>query len=153
MLTDTHRCGLLDTSVHITDTRCYWAAAASGASSPLLDRLTNINLDDLFDAAGLMWLMWLRRTPLRRLPLDASHPIADAVTQLNSRIEELLPHRRAVAASLATSQLKPGSVPTRRIDKIAERLKINATNALELSHRALPTPSPQCTSPPPGFSP
>jgi hypothetical protein len=37
---------------------------ASRAPSPLLDRLTEINVDDLFDAAGMACL---RRTPLQRL--------------------------------------------------------------------------------------
>lgn len=64
MLTDTHRFGLPDGGADITDTPCDRAAAVSTASSPLLDRLTDISLDDLFDAAGLRCL---RHTPLQRL--------------------------------------------------------------------------------------
>jgi hypothetical protein len=64
MLTDTPRCGLPDDGTDIIDSRRQQAVAASGASSLLLDRLTEINLDDLFDAAGLMRL---RHTPLQRL--------------------------------------------------------------------------------------
>lgn len=64
MLTDTPRCGLLDTGDGVTESRWERTAAASRVSSPLLDRLTEINLDDLFDAAGLMRL---RHTSLQRL--------------------------------------------------------------------------------------
>ena len=64
MLTDTPRCGLPDTGDEINDPRLERPAVASRASSLLLDRLTEINLDDLFDAAGLMRL---RYTPLQRL--------------------------------------------------------------------------------------
>ena len=63
MLTDTPRCGLPDTDADVADPRRE-RAAASTASSLLLDTLTGINLDDLFDAAGLMRL---RHTPLQRL--------------------------------------------------------------------------------------
>lgn len=63
MLTDTPRCGLPDTDADVADPRRE-PAAASTASSLLLDTLTGINLDDLFDATGLMRL---RHTPLQRL--------------------------------------------------------------------------------------
>jgi len=63
MLTDTPRCGLPNAAAEVIDPRCE-RAEASRASSLLLDRLTEINLDDLFDSAGLMRL---RHTPLQRL--------------------------------------------------------------------------------------
>jgi hypothetical protein len=44
--------------------QCDRATSASRASSPLVDTLTGINLDDLFDAAGLTCL---RHTPVQRL--------------------------------------------------------------------------------------
>lgn len=64
MLTDSQFLALPDAGDAIPDTRRELAAAAPKASSTLLDRLIDINLDDLFDAAGLMGL---RHSPLQRL--------------------------------------------------------------------------------------
>jgi hypothetical protein len=64
MLTDSQLLGLHDTGDAIPDTRRELAAAAPKALSAQLETLIDINLDDLFDAAGLMGL---RRTPLQRL--------------------------------------------------------------------------------------
>jgi hypothetical protein len=64
MLTDSPRCGLPGTGDDITNPSDVRAATASRASTRLLDRLTEINLDDLFDAAGLMRL---RHSSLQRL--------------------------------------------------------------------------------------
>jgi hypothetical protein len=85
MLTDTQRCELPDAGDDITDTRCDPAAAASGAASPLLDRLTDINLDDLFDAAGLMRL---RHSPLQRLLWPAARRFALVAQEFDKLVGE-----------------------------------------------------------------
>lgn len=64
MTTDSQLLWFKETGDDVTDIGCDRAAAASGASAALLDKLTDINLDDLFDAAGLMCL---RHTPAQRL--------------------------------------------------------------------------------------
>lgn len=63
MSDDAHPCRLPSVGERVADVRCD-RADASRVSPALLDRLTEISLDDLFDAAG--W-MRLRRTPLRRV--------------------------------------------------------------------------------------
>lgn len=56
MLADARRRGLPHAGEDFSDTRCDRAVAASRTSTSLLDRLTDVRLDDLFDAAGLMCL-------------------------------------------------------------------------------------------------
>jgi len=85
MLTDAHRCELPDTDVDITDTRCGRAVAASRASTSLLDRLTDVNLDDLFDAAGLMCL---RQTGLQRLFRPSARRFAVVAHQFDNLVGE-----------------------------------------------------------------
>src|SRR5512141_750608 len=85
MLTDTHLCGLQDAREDITDRRCDPAVSASRAASLLLDRLTEINLDDLFDAAGLMRL---RHTSLQRLLWPCARRFAVLAQQFDSLVGE-----------------------------------------------------------------
>lgn len=85
-LTDTPRsCGLPETGHDITDSPCAWSATASTASSLLLDRLIEINLDDLFDAAGLMRL---RHTALQRLLRPWARRFAIVAQEFDHRVGE-----------------------------------------------------------------
>lgn len=83
MLTDTPRCGLPDIGADITDPRCGQTAAASNSSSLLLDKLTEINLDDLFDAAGLMRL---RHSSLQRLLWQYARRFALVAQEFDNRV-------------------------------------------------------------------
>lgn len=85
MLTDTHRCGLPDTGEDIADTGCDRTLVAPRASRPLLDRLTDVNLDDLFDAAGLMCL---RQTLLQRLLWPSARRFAVVAHQFDNLVGE-----------------------------------------------------------------
>lgn len=58
---------------------------ASAASPPLVDRLTEINLDDLFDAAGLARL---RHTPLQRLLRPSARRFALRAHEFDRRVGE-----------------------------------------------------------------
>lgn len=102
MLTGTGRCGLPDAGAAVADTRPDRSAAASAGSaprsvemdgtspasmgsSPLLDRLTEINLDDLFDAAGLTCL---RHTPLQRLLWPSARRFALVAHEFDNLVGE-----------------------------------------------------------------
>jgi len=116
MLTDTPRSGLPDTGDDITDPRCDRAAAASRASSLLLDRLTAINLDDLFDAAGLMRL---RHTPLQRLLWPWARRFAIVAQEFDNLVGEhglahassWLAHRMTAGAQVSGSEHIPATGP------------------------------------------
>jgi hypothetical protein len=58
---------------------------ASRGPSPLLDRLTEINLDDLFDAAGMAYL---RRTPLQRLVWPCARRFAVVAHEFDNLVGE-----------------------------------------------------------------
>ena len=70
MSTDAHPCALPEIGERITDTRHPRTATVSSAR---IDVLTEINLDDLFEAAGLASL---RHTPLRRILLPFARRFA-----------------------------------------------------------------------------
>jgi hypothetical protein len=116
MLTDTHRCGLPDTGDDIADTPCDRAAAASRASTPLLDRLTEISLDDLFDAAGLMCL---RHTPLKRLLWPSARRFALVAHEFDKLVgaqglavgSSWLAHRMAGGAQVSGGDHVPATGP------------------------------------------
>jgi putative hemolysin len=116
MLNDTQRCELPAAGHDITDTRCDRAAAASRASSPLLDRLTDINLDDLFDAAGLMRL---RHTPLQRLLRPSARRFALVAQEFDKLVGEQglaqgsswLAHRMAAGTQVAGGDHVPATGP------------------------------------------
>jgi len=76
---------LPDTGSDITDTRFGRAATALKASSPLLERLTDINLEHLFDAAGLMCL---RHTPLQRLLWPSARRFAVVAHEFDNLVGE-----------------------------------------------------------------
>jgi hypothetical protein len=73
MRADTRACGSLAAAAAMADSRCAEATSAPRGSSPQVDQLTAINLDDLFDAAGLMCL---RHTPLQHLFWSAARRFA-----------------------------------------------------------------------------
>jgi len=116
MLTDTPRCGLPDTRDDITDPRCERAAAASRPPPLLLDRLTEINLDDLFDAAGLMRL---RHTSLQRLLWPWARRFAIVAQEFDSLVGEQglahgsswLAHRMTAGAQVSGSDHVPATGP------------------------------------------
>ena len=116
MLTDTQRCELPEPGDDITDTRCDRAAAASRASSPLLDTLTDINLDDLFDAAGLMRL---RHTPLQRLLRPSARRFALVAQEFDKLVGEQglaqgsswLVHRMAAGTQVSGGDHVPATGP------------------------------------------
>ncbi|HVQ06638.1 MAG TPA: 1-acyl-sn-glycerol-3-phosphate acyltransferase [Burkholderiaceae bacterium] len=60
-------------------------APLSGEPSPQLDTLTEINLDDLFDAGGLSHL---RRTPLQRLMRPSARRFALVAQEFDHRVRE-----------------------------------------------------------------
>jgi 1-acyl-sn-glycerol-3-phosphate acyltransferase len=59
--------------------------SSSNGASPLLDRLTDINLDDLFDAAGLARV---RNTPLQRLLRPSARRFALLAHEFDHRVGE-----------------------------------------------------------------
>src|SRR5512141_1647057 len=85
MLTDTHLCGLQNPREDITDRRCDPAVSSSRASSLLVDRLTEINVDDLFDAAGLMRL---RHTSLQRFLRPCARRFALVAQEFDNLVGE-----------------------------------------------------------------
>ena len=102
MLTDTHRCALPDAGAAFTNSLPDRSAATSAGSAPrwvetramspasrrpsrLLDMLTEINLDDLFDAAGIGCL---RHTPLQRLIWPCARRFALVAHEFDNRVGE-----------------------------------------------------------------
>ena len=116
MLTERYRCGLPEPGDAIADTRCSQAASASRGSSPLIDRLTAINLDDLFDAAGLMCL---RHTPLQRLLWSHARRFAVVAVEFDHLVGEQglavgsswLTHRMAAGTQVAGGEHVPAAGP------------------------------------------
>ncbi len=116
ILTETQRCELPEPGDDITDTRGAWAAAESRALSPLLDTLTDINLDDLFDAAGLMWL---RPTSLQRLLWPAARRFALVAQEFDKLVGEQglaqgsswLAHRMAAGTQVSGGDHVPATGP------------------------------------------
>jgi hypothetical protein len=116
MLTDTHHFGLPDAGADITDTRCDRAAAVSRAPLPLLDRLTDISLDDLFDAAGLRCL---RHTPLQRLLWPSARRFALVAHEFDNLVGEQglaqgsswLVHRMAAGTQVSGGDHIPATGP------------------------------------------
>lgn len=116
MLTDTPRCGLPDTGDEVIDPRCEPAAAAPMVSSLLLDRLTEINLDDLFDAAGLMRL---RQTSLQRLLWPWARRFAVLAREFDDLVGEQglaqgsswLAHRTTAGVQVSGSEHIPATGP------------------------------------------
>jgi putative hemolysin len=93
------------------------ARTALPEGSPvLLDRLTAINLDDLFDAAGLSWL---RHTPLQRLLWPAARRFALLAREFDRRVGEQglaqgsawLLHRMAAGAQVSGADQVPARGP------------------------------------------
>ena len=85
MTTDVYRFGQPDIDARLVGAGCGHATAAARDSSAQLDRLTSINLDDLFDAAGLMRL---RHTPLQRLLWPAARRFADVAAEFDKLVGE-----------------------------------------------------------------
>ena len=133
MLTDPDRCGWWDDSAAIAEERPARPVASSAASSPpaaathrmpwtskdsspLLDRLTDINLDDLFDAAGLTCL---RRTPLQRLLWPFARRFALVAHEFDCRVgvqglaegSSWLLHRMAAGAQVSGGDHVPATGP------------------------------------------
>ncbi|MGL6112195.1 MAG: 1-acyl-sn-glycerol-3-phosphate acyltransferase [Rubrivivax sp.] len=116
VLTDKQRFGMPETGDDITDTRGAQAAAASRGSSSLLDRLTDINLDDLFDAAGLMCL---RHTSLQRLLWPAARRFALVAQEFDQLVGEQglaqgsswLAHRMAAGTLVSGGEHVPPAGP------------------------------------------
>jgi len=117
MLTDTYRCGVPVAGAPATDTHCGGAGAASRGASPLLDRLTEINLDDLFEAAGLLSL---RHTPLKRLLWPSARRFALVAHAFDNLVGEhglasgssWLVHRMAAGTQVSGADHVPASGPT-----------------------------------------
>lgn len=116
MYTDTHRCTLCeagDDGAHGRSER----SAVPGARSSLLDRLTEITLDDLFDAAGLARL---RRTPLQRLLRPSARRFALVAWEFDQRVGEQglaaggawLVRRMAAGVRVSGADRVPPSGPT-----------------------------------------
>lgn len=103
MLTDTPRCGLPDTGEVITHPRFERAATASSAASVRLDTLTEINLDDLFDAAGLMRL---RHTLLQRLLWPFARRFARVAQEFDQVVGE---HGLAQGSSWLAQRMTAGA--------------------------------------------
>ena len=114
MLADTHRCGVPDTGEVATDPGSDRAGVR--ASGLLLDRLTAINLDDLFDAAGLMRL---RHSPLQRLLRPAARRFAVVAHQFDNLVGEQglaqgsswLTHWMAAGAQVSGGEHVPATGP------------------------------------------
>lgn len=89
---------------------------ASKDAPPLLDRLTDINLDDIFDAAGLTCL---RRTPLQRLLWPFARRFALVAHEFDCRVgaqglaqgSSWLLHRMAAGAQVSGSEHVPATGP------------------------------------------
>ena len=117
MLTDTYHCGLPNTGATLTDPRCGRAVEPSEASSPLLDRLTDTSLDDLFDAAGLMSL---RYTFLQRLLRPSARRFALVAHEFDRLVGEQglaqgsswLAHRMAAGTEVSGVEHVPATGPT-----------------------------------------
>ncbi len=117
------------------DRRSWWDGVAGGAAarsskesskaaskesakqaSALLDRLTDINLDDIFDAAGLTYL---RRTPLQRLLWPFARRFALVAHEFDCRVGEQglaqgsswLLHRMAAGVQVSGSEHVPATGP------------------------------------------
>lgn len=90
--------------------------ALSGGSSALLDNLTDINLDDLFDAAGLTCL---RHTPLQRLLWPSARRFALVAREFDNLVGEQglaqgaswLLHRMAAGAHVSGGDHVPATGP------------------------------------------
>ena len=88
----------------------------SGGPSPQVDTLTDINLDDLFDAGGLSCL---RHTPLQRLVRPSARRFALAAREFDSRVGEQglaqgsswLLHRMTGGAQVAGIEHIPATGP------------------------------------------
>jgi hypothetical protein len=88
----------------------------SGRSSPQVDTLTDINLDDLFDAGGLSCL---RHTPLQRLVRPSARRFALVAYEFDSRVGEQglaqgsswLLHRMTGGAQVAGIEHIPATGP------------------------------------------
>jgi putative hemolysin len=88
----------------------------SGSSSALLDLLTDINLDDLFDAAGLTCL---RHTPLQRLLWPSARRFALLAREFDNLVGEQglaqgsswLLHRMAAGAQVSGGDHVPATGP------------------------------------------
>jgi len=114
MLTDTQRFGLSVAGKDLTDKR--FVQAASMDAPPLLDRLTDINLDDLFDAAGLMCL---RHTPLQRLLRPSARRFALVAQEFDTLVGERglahgsawLAHRMAAGTQVSGGTHVPATGP------------------------------------------
>ncbi len=89
---------------------------SSGAPSPLLDWLTEINLDDLFAAAGLTWL---RHTPLQRLLWPFARRFAVVAQEFDRRVgvqglaqgSSWLLHRMAAGGQVSGGHHVPATGP------------------------------------------
>ena len=116
MLADTDRCAMPDTGVAVTGMRRDQAAAAPNNSSSLLDALTEINLDDLFDAAGLTGL---RHTALQRLLWPFARRFALVAHEFDRLVGEQglargsswLAHRMAAGAQVSGADQVPATGP------------------------------------------
>jgi hypothetical protein len=116
VLTDQYRCGVTDTGAGIADSRCGRVAAASGGLSPDLDSLTSINLDDLFEAAGLRYL---RHTPLQRLLWPYARRFARVAHEFDKLVGEQglaqgsswLAHRMAAGTQVTGGDHVPAAGP------------------------------------------
>lgn len=116
MLTDKHHFGLPDAGATMSDTQCDRAASGSTDSLLLLERLTEINLDDVFDAAGLMWL---RHSPLQRLLRPSARRFAVVAQAFDKLVGEQglaqgsswLVHRMAAGTQVSGGDHIPATGP------------------------------------------
>jgi hypothetical protein len=117
MASVTRPCGVSDMGDAITDSRWGRAPAASGASSTLLDRLTDINLDDIFDSAGLTCL---RHTFVQHLLRPSARRFAVVAHEFDERVGEQglsrgsawLAHRMAAGTQVSGGHHLPAAGPT-----------------------------------------
>lgn len=116
MLIEAHPGGPPAAVAASADARCGQAASASRGSSPQIDSLTAINLDDLFDAAGLMCL---RHTPLRHLLWSPARRFAVLAHEFDDLVGEQglalgsswLAHRVAGGTLVAGGEHVPAAGP------------------------------------------
>ena len=117
MLTDTRPSAQQDHSDNISVLQQSSAANASRVPTILLNRLTEINLDDLFDAAGLKWL---RHTPVQRLLWPSARRFALVATEFDRIVGERglapgsswLAHRMAGGTQVSGADRIPATGPT-----------------------------------------
>lgn len=103
--------------MNLSDTRSGQSVVAvSGASTPLLDALAAINLDDFFDSAGLTWL---RHTPLQRLLWPSARRFAVVAQEFDQLVGEQglaqasswLVHRMTAGAQVSGGEHVPATGP------------------------------------------